>query len=252
MVIAGLVIPASALSSLTNDLLALKQRFYPNRVLPRLDYLLQEIKGSELRADIRKSNIRRRKHSLTVLDQTVSIITRHDARLVGRIWVKAPGVALEPSATYTFSIQDVARHFNHFLEANNSEGLILGDSRNHQQDIRVAHSVFTLKHKTTGDELPRILESVVFGKSDNHAGLQLADIVASGLLFPMAARAYCAGHASRHHASPRFDALRERYTAPLKQLLYTYKTDNGKTRGGLTVSDKLNKKPSSLLFDYST
>ena len=248
MVIAGMIVPSVAVAPLTEDLLALKKQFFPNKTGNRLDGLLDEIKGSDLRKRIRSSNRGTRMHAQTVLDRAVKIIHRHRVRLIGRIWVKEPGQSLNPDSTYTFAVQDIARHFNHYLETHGSDGLVLCDSRNHRQDIRVAHSVFTLKHKVTGDELPRILESPVFGRSDNHAGLQLADILASGLLFPMAARAYCATEPNGHHAHPNFDNLRKRYAAALKRVRYIYKDPTGRTLGGVTVSDRRGKQPSSLLF----
>ncbi|MCQ3812111.1 MAG: DUF3800 domain-containing protein [Acidimicrobiia bacterium] len=252
MVIAGLIVPSAAIGPLTGDLLALKRQFYPNKAGKHLDYLLYEIKGSDLRNRIRSSDRSKRMHAQTVLDGVVSIAARHHCRLVGRIWVKKPGQGLDPASTYTFAVQDIARHFNHYLETRNSHGLVLCDSRNHRQDIRVAHSVFTLKHKVSGDEMPRILESPVFGRSDNHAGLQLADIIASGLLFPMAARAYCATQPTGHHTHPRLDLLRQRYAPPLKQIRYTYQDGTGKILGGVTVSDPHGKRPSSLLFKQPT
>ena len=252
MVIAGLIVPSSAIAPLTDDLLALKRQFYPNQAGKHLDYLLYEIKGSDLRNRIRGSNRRKRMHARTVLDGVVSIAARHRCRLVGRIWIKKPSQGLDPASTYTFAVQDIARHFNHYLETRDSHGLVLCDSRDHRQDIRVAHSVFTLKHKASGDEMPRILESPLFGRSDNHAGLQLADLIASGLLFPMAARAYCATQSTKHHAHPRLDLLRQRYAAPLKQIRYTYRDGTGKIFGGVTVSDPHGKQPSSLLFKQSS
>lgn len=248
MVIAGLIVPSAEIAPLTNDLLALKKQFYPNRARRHLDYLLYEIKGSDLRMRIRRSNLARRKHALAVLDRTVSIVARRRCRLVGRVWVKRPGQALDPASTYTFAVQDIARHFNHFLETRDAQGILLCDSRNHRQDIRVAHSVFTLKYKTSGDEMPRLLESPMFGRSENHAGLQLADLMASGLLFPMAARAYCSTSAPGLHTHPRFDILRKRYAAPLKRLRYTYTSTADKIVGGVTVSDPNGRQPSSLLF----
>ena len=249
MVIAGLIVSAEALAPLTADLLDLKKSFYPNKKQLYLDYLLDEIKGSDLRRRVRAGNRRQRQHALTVLDGVIDLIKKHRMRLIGRIWVKEPTESLAPAPTYTYAIQDIARHFNHFLEANDSQGLILCDSRDHNQDVKVSHSVFTRKHKATGDELPRILESVLFGRSDNHAGLQFADLVASALLFPIAARAYCAEHsAGGPHVHPRFDVLRDRYCSHLSNLRYVYKTGDGRTVGGVTVSDRLNNQPSGLLF----
>ena len=249
MVVAGLIVPTKALASLTADFLAMNRRFYPDQVSQHLDYVLKEIKGASLRARVRSDSRRRRRHATQVLDRVLDLIGRHEIRLLGRVWVKEPGIPLEPRPTYTFSIQDIARHFHRFLEAHDSEGLILCDSRQHRQDIQVAHSLFTQKHKALGDELPRLIEPVVFGKSDNHVGLQMADIVASALLFPIAARVYCDPSPNGVHTDPRYDDLRQRYSARLQTCRYLYQDSEGKIRGGVTVSDRLHKRPSGLLFE---
>ena len=183
-----------------------------------------------------------------MLNGIADLLERHDIRLLGRVWIKETQVSLRPRETYTFSIQDIARHFNHFLESQNSQGLILCDSRSPAQDVQVAHSVFTRKHKSSGDELPRLIEPVVFGRSENHAGLQISDIVASSLLFPIAARVYCAAQYQGVHTHPRFDELRSRYSSRLAERRYTYSDETGRTRGGMVVSDRLNQRSSSLLF----
>lgn len=183
-----------------------------------------------------------------MLNEVVTLMEEYDVHLVGRIWIKEPTRPLKPRETYTFSVQDLGKHFDRFLEERDSQGLILCDSRDHAQDIHVAHSLFTQKHKASGDALPRLLEPVVFGRSDNHVGLQLADIVCSSMLFPIAARVYCSGSTSIKHSHPRFEELRTRYAARLRERRYAYTDESGRTRGGVTVSDQLGRKPSGLLF----
>ena len=73
----------------------------------------------------------------------MQLIETHDIRLVGRVWIKGATEALKPRETYTFAIQDIARHFNRFLAANQSSGIVLCDGRLHYQDAQVAHSIFT-------------------------------------------------------------------------------------------------------------
>ncbi len=249
MLFAGLIVPADAVAPLTNDFLALKRKFFPGKASKHLDYLLAEVKGSDLRAGVRSTSRRKQRHAIGVLDAVVGLIEKHDVRLVGRVWIKDPTKGLEPSASYTFAIQDIARHFNHFLDINDSAGLVLCDGRLHRQDAQVAHSLFTQKYKTTGDALPRLVEAAVFGRSENHAGLQLADIVASAILFPMAARVYCVGKVTGVHVQRRLDLVRTRYAVRLRPRQYLYKDAGGRTRGGMVVSDKLGKRPSRLLFE---
>lgn len=248
VVFAGVIFPASAIAPLTLDLLEVKRRFKAQPQRHHLNFLLEEIKGSALRRGVRSRSRRERRGKLGVLHETVRLLEEHDARIVGRILIKKPIEGLDPDKAYTLSVQIIARHFNRFLEENNSHGLIMCDNRAHDDDVRVSHSLLTRKLKATGDELPRIMESVVFARSSNHAGLQIADIVASGLLFPIAARAYCADWAGSAHAHPRFDELQSRFSARLKRLRYLYQDDEGLTRGGIAVSDKYRKQRSRLLF----
>ena len=252
LVVAGIIAPAAHIAGLTADFLELNRRFYPGRTSRYLDDILLEIKGSQLRRRVRSDRHRDRRHALGVLSAVVELMEAYDLRLIGRIWIKEADSPLDPRGTYTFSVQDVGRHFNHFLEERGSEGVILCDSRDHGGDVRVAHSLFTQKYKASGDALPRLLEPVVFGRSNNHVGLQLSDIVASSLLFPIAARVYCSALPDGAHTDRRFDELRARYAARLRELRYVYQDATGRTRGGVTVSDRLGGRPSGLLFDPIT
>ncbi len=249
MTFAGLIIHAGALAGLTTDFLDLKHRFYPGlRSVRNLDLVLSEVKGSELRKRVRSQSRERRRHAIGVLDSTVNLIERYDLQLLGRVWIKEPKEALDPRSSYTFAIQDIARHFNHFLESRTDSGLVVCDGRAHSQDAQVSHSIFTLKHKQSGDALSRLVEAPVFGRSENHVGLQLTDILASGLIFPIAARVYCAAHVSGTHTHRGYDVLRTRFSARLRPRQHLYRDSSGRTRGGIVVSDKLGKKSSSLLF----
>ena len=249
MTFVGLIIHTETLAPLTTEFLDLKGRFYPGlRTVRHLDLVLSEVKGSALRKGVRSQNREKRRHSIGVLESTVRLIERYDLQLLGRVWIKDPNEALDPRASYTFAIQDIARHFNHFLESESDSGLVLCDGRAHSQDTQVSHSIFTLKHKQSGDELSRLVEATVFGRSENHVGLQLADILASGLVFPIAARVYCAAHVSGIHAHRDYDVLRTRFSARLRPQQHLYQDSSGRTRGGIVVSDKLGKQPSSLMF----
>ena len=68
------------------------------------------------------------------------------------------------------------------------------------------------------------------------------------MLFPIAARVYCAEDLRSIHTDSRFEILRGRYSSRLHSRQYFYKNTKGRRRGGVVVSDKLNKKPSKLLF----
>lgn len=251
MVIAGLIVDHRNVASLTTDYLRLKQTFYPQPigVVPHLlSYILVEFKSTDTRRQLRSKRREDRRHVIGYLDKVVGMLERHKAQIIGRVWVKEPGHGLNPASTYTYAIQDMARHFEHSLSESRQTGLMVCDSRMHGQDREVSHSVFTLKHRLVGDALPHLVESPTFGVSNNHAGLQLADLLAGGLLFPMACRVYCQGCASPAHMDPRYDKVRERYATRLHQLQYTYTDSAGRTTGGIVVSDKRGQRASRYLF----
>lgn len=86
----------------------------------------------------------------------------------------------------------------------------------------------------------------MFAHSDNHVGLQIADLIASTLVFPMAADTYGAPEGSVH-ASGRYAALRADHGAELRDLQYRYRDETGRWRGGIVVSDPAGR-PGTLLF----
>ncbi len=214
----------------------------------RLDHILAEVKGADLRSSLRSGSRNDRRHAKGYLDRVVQILEQSRTAIIGRVWIKAVGQPLDPAPSYTYAIQDLARHFQRFLDTKRSSGFMLCDSRMHNQDSQVSHSIFTQKHRSAGDPLPRILEAPVFGSSGNHAGLQLADTLASALIFPMAARVYCAQWPGNHTHS-RFDEVRTRYAARLLALQFRHQDAAGRWQGGVVVSDKLRRLPSDRLFD---
>jgi hypothetical protein len=175
------------------------------------------------------------------------MLERYRARLIGRVWVKAPGQGLHSVSTYTSAIQDIARHFDHLLARGRQTGLIICDSRMHGQNRQVSHSVFTFKHRLVGDQFPQLVESPTFAVSDNHAGLQLADLIAGAFVFPIACRVYC-GSATLPTGSQRYDKLRQRYADRLRRLQYLHSDVLGRIRGGIVVSDRRSNRPSSYLL----
>ena len=250
MVIVGLIIDSSQISCVTDRLLQVKRTFFPQRCQSHfpLDDILCEIKGGDVRASLRSPGRNTRRHANGYLNQVVGILEQCQVSLIGRVWIKEIGKALDPAGSYTYAIQDLARSFERYLSTEASTGLVVCDSRMHNQDSQVSHSIFTQKHRSAGDLLPSILEAPVFGSSGNHAGLQLADTVASALVFPMAARVYCAAQWPGGHTDPHFDAVRTRYAARLVRVQFRYQDTAGKWRGGVVVSDRLGGLPSSRLF----
>lgn len=251
-VIAGVILDQEKLRSFTNDFLVLKGRWYPH-VITRghfLERVKHEIKGSDLRRAMRQGGSRnRRRHTIGFLDDFVTMLETYDTRLIGRVWVKGVGEPCNGSALYTSSMQAIASYFQHFLEGAGDAGTIIADSRTPALNAEVAHSVFTQKFKAPGDEYGRVLEMPTFGHSENHVGIQVADLAASALLFPMASFAYCVGHvpATNVHVDTGFEQVTQRYGDRLRDLQYRYR-DAGRFRGGITVNDRISKLSGGRLF----
>lgn len=239
----GVALQQSRLHALTRDFLTLKRELFPGFIRPGsavLDQIVMEIKGGEIRRQIRSNSRNERRHAVRFLERTTRLLEQHDGRIFGRLYVKGIGEPINSASIYTFSVQDICTHFQRFLEQNAESGVVIADSRRKGENARVAHSVFTQKFKALGDPYDRILEMPVFGHSENHAGLQIADAVVSGLLFPMATFAYCTGYVNSVHVHPNFGEVRRRFGNRLKALQYRYNQD-AKWRGGIAVSDGLAK-----------
>lgn len=249
MLILGLILDHRQLSPLTTDWLDLKRTFYPGAVVSkhRLASLAAEVKGSKVRKALRSTSRSQRRHALRFCGELVTMLERYDARLVGRLWVKKPSTTMDPIASYTYAIQDISAHFNQYLDHEDDVGIVLCDSRAFNQDSQVSRSIFTRKHRAAGDAYPRIAESPLFGQSHDHVGLQLSDLIASAVLFPMAARAYCTNTCLTNHAHVRFDELRTTFAARLRKRAYRYH-DGVRWRGGVVVSDPVGEQSSGVLW----
>ncbi|HAS8151838.1 TPA: DUF3800 domain-containing protein [Vibrio vulnificus] len=250
-VLCGLVVPETSIVSLTHDFLQLKRTFNPAlsaSLQHDLDIITHEIKGAEdLRKPIRKKNRNDARRAIGFLDKTLAILEKHECQIIPNIYIKSPTVQFNSTALYARSVQYITNHFQAYLEENESRGILIADSRNHELNVRVSHSIFTQKFKASGDLYPRVLEMPVYGHSDNHAAIQITDILCSALLFPIASYVYCSGHINSVHVSPKYKRLKERYAEQLKNLSYRYIKDSYYC-GGITVRDTLGKRNSSAFF----
>ena len=247
LAIAGLFVDAGRLAGLTHEYLDLKHRFFPNLHYPstrHLDRILPEMKGAEIRRHATRGNARQRAHAIGFLDHIMGLLGRHEVRLVARISIKARGRPFRSTAVYTSSIQALCTYFEHFLTQRNSGGLCIADSRSKSKNLRVSHSIFTQKFSAE-----RQVELPTFGHSDNHAGLQICDIVCSGLLYPIACYAYCTGQVNNVHVQPAAARLRHRYGQQLKRLQPRYyDAGEGRHVDGVVVSDCLSRRSGTLMF----
>ena len=108
--------------------------------------------------------------------------------------------------------------------------------------------MFTQKFRANPSAYQRIVETPAFGHSENHAGIQICDLVCSALLYPIACFAYCTGFISNVHVQPAAAALRQRYGSAPKDLQYRYQDANGRWTGGLVVADAIRQKNALSMF----
>lgn len=247
------IVDQAQLARLTEDFLALKEHHFRGRLTSgphRLSNILTEIKGAELRTMVRESS-RKRRTALLYLRDVMNMLEGIDARVIGRVWIKAPDEALDGLAMNTYSIQWICEMFQRYLEAKDDQGIVVIDSDNPGVNARVAHSVFTQKFQHSGDCYDRILDMPTFGGSQNHAGLQIADTIASGIVVPMAGRSYCLDHVRGSHVHESYDKISDWLGKMLRHRQFRYRDEEG-WHGGLVVSDPVGRKHSGHLFKRTT
>lgn len=251
MVFVGAVFDYNRLHRVTESFLQLKQRFFPGLFPSRARFLagiLGEVKGAELRKQVIAGNRNQRRHAFGFIDGVNRIIADNDIWLFGRIWVKGIASPIDGRALYTSSIQSICSVFQNYLTLNNDLGTVILDSRWQNVNVEVAHSIFTQKFRMSGDALDRIVDLPSFAHSNNHAGLQIADLVASAMLFPISTLTYCTGHITGVHVQPKYSLIKERYKITLRNQQYRYQEASGRWRGGFAVSDPIAHRHGGLLF----
>jgi hypothetical protein len=251
LTVAGVIVDYSHLHMLTAELIATKQRFFPkllSATATHLDWIREEVKGADIRKQACLPSRSERRHAFGVIDNFTSMCDAAKVKIVGRVWIKGVGSPINGTSIYTYSIQSIYDYFQRYLQETSDIGFVVSDSRLKHLNTQVSHSIFTQKFKGTGDSYDRIVELPAFSHSDNHAGLQIADLICSAVITPIAIDTYCAGHITSMHVRPGYNAFKPRYGTWLQTLQYRYAEATGRTKGGLVVSDALGKKPGGALF----
>lgn len=250
LIICGLMIPQEHLRELTTRFLTLKCRFDPS--IHRgckhfLETTRKELKGADLKKEIRTRARNRRRYIFHFLDGIFQLLEEMDAQIVARIYIKAPGGSFDGRAVYTSSIQQICKSFHRKLESADQSGMIIADSRAPALNSIVAHSIFTQKFRQGGDPFERILEMPTFGHSENHVPIQITDILCSAILVPIATHTYCTGHIHSTHVNPQDHLIKDRYAQRVRTLGFRYQVA-GQWQGGLTVIDKIFHRSATDLF----
>jgi len=176
------------------------------------------------------------------------MIERYDGCIFGRVWIKGIGEPFNGRSIYTTSMQSTCSTFQKLLESFNNQGFIIADSRNKPLNTNVSHSIFTRKFQIRGDDFPNLVEMPLFGHSDNHAGIQIADLLCSAVVFPMAVQTYDQGYVNNVHTR-NYAPLKARYATRLRELQFRYEdTQDHRWRGGITVCDAIAHRGGGELF----
>ena len=248
----GLLMPQDRLSNVTRSVIALKQRHFPN-MKPEgnhwHDWLRVEVKGAELRRFIREGGKRKRRLALWFMSQALSILEQNDCRIISRIYVKSVGEEFDGTSVYASAIQRIVAAFENYVGERSEKGIAILDSRNKNKNAPLAHSLFTWNFSAHGHEYNHLAELPLFGHSENHAMIQLADWISSAFLFPMATLTYCLKHESEClHIDKAYAPIRKMFGQRLKALQYRYELPDGTKRGGIHIQGKSIKLNSLLLF----
>lgn len=259
MVIAGLFLHQEKVIPLTKEFIQIKRNFYPKRLnalAHELEGLRLEIKGNDLRAEIRKhiaaGDKQALRYRLRYVGALLDLLERHGARFVASVWVKRIGQPIKQDAVYTISVQHICMDFHHLLWRHVDNGFVIADFRDPGQNNIVSQSVVTQKLKASGDAFPRIFEAPTFAVSNNHAALQITDILCSTLLYPMAAYSFCSGHVTNLHVRTEDARVKSEFGRKLENLQYRYIKRFGlgfKKIGGVHVHDGLAGRNAWHLFN---
>ncbi|MCY3972864.1 MAG: DUF3800 domain-containing protein [Candidatus Dadabacteria bacterium] len=252
-VLCGLIVPETSITALTHEFLSLKRRFNPHLASTlehALDIVKYEIKGAEdIRRPIRSVNRNQRRRAIGFLDNLLTLLERWNCRILPYIYIKSPVKPVKGVELYARYMQNISKGFQEFLKSHDDKGIMIADSRNHTLNVRTSHSIFTQKFKAGGDAYPNVVEMPVYGHSDNHAAIQITDILCSAILFPVAAYAYCTGHITSIHVNDNYKVLQSRYSGRIGRLSFRY-SDGIRYLGGVTVSDELEGRNPNHFFGW--
>jgi hypothetical protein len=252
LVIAGVVVSHDNVKNLVWRFLQLKKRYNPTLSKPHVklsDLIRFEVKGSSLRKDIRSATRRNKRRAIGFLDALLKVLDEEGVTVIGEVYVK--GEKPLSAWVYPDAVGKIATRFERQLQDADTQGLIIMDARTKVKNTPSVHRLTTARFKSGGDTVPHLVESPTFGHSDAHVALQIADIVASALLFPMACVGYCDCLLHNVHLNDEYASVRTRYGQKLKSLEYRYLDADGKRVHGVRVSDRMNFQSDRALYDPS-
>ncbi len=128
-------------------------------------------------------------------------------------------------------------------------GLAIADSGNNHLNSHVSHVVLRQQNPRYALD-PRLVESSVFGNSENHAGLPVRDIALSALIAPIALAKYRQDDAKRPFNYDFDHAIKLRNATKLKRLQLAVKLQIGSCFG-FYINDSVKDRDSLRMFVHA-
>jgi len=248
--LAGVCIDDTQADDLLMDYLRLKQRFEPGlrgRLLS--DVIQHEVKGSGLRRNVRTPGSRNTsRRAIGYLDHVLDLLERYQAKIYGRVLIKRAGEGYPAASTYPSAVAELAATLEQQARAAQTRSLMILDAQTKVKNEGNVHTITTRRYRHGGNLFPTFVESPVFGHSDTHALLQVADLVVSGLAYPVACASYLPPSPGDAHRDPAYQVIRTVFGERLANLEYHYVDGNGRRCGGFRVIDRVGAQPTRLLF----
>lgn len=205
----AVIVDESRVAALQKDFLDLKRRLVPTRDRSKLaasDLVRSERKGRYLRRALRTDKRGSRRLAIAFLDAFMKLLELHGVRVAVAFRLK--GSSKLSRNLYAESVTELLTTINSYAGRKSTRFLAVLDSRTHAKNAPTVAYVFD-QMLDPFNSLPQLVEPPFFGHSDSHILLQLADILASGLVAPMLS--YAAGKGQPHSPFGDFEVLAERY-----------------------------------------
>lgn len=251
LALVGVVVQVEALRDLTRAFLELKSlhlhvKAYSPHLLERTH---AEVRGSALRKAWQEgAGAASHQLSEQSLDGLFDLMEGYATPAFGQAFIKSEGRPFYGQQSYELALRHACETFQALLDEADDFGAVILDARNDAKNRETAHTIFTRKFAKAEDAFPRIIEIPTFANNLNHAGLQVADWVASALVQPMTSRTFRSDASwSGSGNDSGYDALIDRYLDRLTARQYFY-SKGGERLGGLVVSDLHGGRASTDLF----
>lgn len=215
LIIAAVALPSADISTFTRQFNALKRRYagWQGHVGAQADPFI-EIKGCELRAQLRKQpDGVSAEHRL--LDHLFTLLVQFDVRVFAQVAPKPLGGAFDGKAVYATAMYRLACEFHGLFEHRCTSGSML--ARQATLDAHMARPIYQAKFGEN-DALPRLTDVPMFGSSENHAGIQVADWLASALMFAELSRQHSTVLPEHAHLHKNDAQIAARYRKRLRKV----------------------------------